>query len=84
LTLVVSVTFVNKVDNQNINTFYREGVRTLNIRRNPASHCPGNMEAGCNLLGKYMKGLPCPIDNSNSKGLLVAIVNGNFRRLAKF
>jgi hypothetical protein len=42
------------------------------------------MEAGCNLLGKYMKGLPCTIDNSNSKGLLVAIVNGNFRRLAKF
>jgi hypothetical protein len=42
------------------------------------------MEAGCNLLGKYMKGLPCSIDNLNSKGLLVAIVNGNFRRLAKF
>ena len=40
----------------------------------PTSHCPGNIEAACNLMKRQME-LPCAGTNENS--MLVSIVNGD-------
>jgi hypothetical protein len=50
------------------------------IQTGPSSHCPDNMEAGCNILGTYMTTLPCSKAAVADKGLLVAVVNSDFNR----
>ena len=51
------------------------------IKTSPSSHCPNNMEAGCNLMGFHMSTLNCTkAANPGEKGLLVAIINSDFDR----
>ena len=43
------------------------------MQMSPTSHCPGNIEAACNLMKTQME-LPCAGTNQNT--MLVSIVNG--------
>jgi len=47
------------------------------IEVGPTSHCPGNVEAACQLANKQMSVFNCP-NSANSTQMMVAITNGNF------